>query len=89
MATPQLSCGSTSLPHTPPKHEALSVKVYSVDDDLDDLEIDIGVKPMLRLYDNPAVADEVTIMFSNFCRKRLKGTHSLLPFFATMSIHLD
>jgi len=54
VATPQLSCGSTSLPSTPLRHQVPSITVHSADDQLDDLEVDLGdVKQISRLFDSP------------------------------------
>ena len=54
VATPQLSCGSTSLPSTPLRHQVPSITVYNADDQLDDLEVDLGdVKQISRLFDSP------------------------------------
>jgi len=56
--TPQLSCGSTSLPPTPPVHKAPSIKTYNADDELDELEVDLGdIKQISLLFDDPPSFD--------------------------------
>ncbi|KIM91698.1 hypothetical protein PILCRDRAFT_137404 [Piloderma croceum F 1598] len=56
--TPQLSCGSTSLPPTPLVHKAPSIKAYNPDNELDGLEVDLGdIKQISLLFDDPPSLD--------------------------------
>lgn len=56
--TPQLSCGSASLPPTPLVHKAPSIKAYNPEEELDSLEVDLGdIKQISLLFDDPPSLD--------------------------------